>query len=56
MSAARAAHTATLLPNGKVLVSGGNTGSAILSSAELYDPAAGTFFRRRVNERGKGKS
>src|SRR6185436_12538929 len=35
-------HTSTLLANGKVLVVGGQ-GSAILASAELYDPAAGTW-------------
>jgi hypothetical protein len=40
--AARTRHTATLLPNGKVLVAGGNDGHA-LSSAELYDPASGTW-------------
>src|SRR5438093_8655597 len=39
---ARTRHTATLLPNGKVLVAGGNNGPA-LSSAELYDPASGTW-------------
>src|SRR5205823_6195903 len=39
---ARSRHTATLLPNGKVLVAGGNNGPA-LSSAELYDPATGTW-------------
>ena len=44
MTVPRKAHTATLLPNGKVLVAGGDspTGSA-LASAELYDPNAGTF-------------
>ncbi|MCX5657419.1 MAG: HEAT repeat domain-containing protein, partial [Candidatus Omnitrophica bacterium] len=37
-------HTMTLLPNGKVLVTGGETtGRAALSSAELYDPATGLF-------------
>ena len=40
---ARAGHTATLLPNGKVLVAGGFDSSAILSSAEVYDPASGTW-------------
>ena len=43
MASVRRAHTATLLPNAKVLVIGGNTGSAALSSAELYDPASGTW-------------
>src|SRR6266436_6398683 len=36
-------HTATLLPNGKVLVAGGYDGVNYLSSAELYDPATGTW-------------
>src|SRR5438874_9934336 len=36
-------HTATLLPNGKVLVTGGYDGVNYLSSAELYDPASGTW-------------
>ena len=35
-------HTATLLPNGKVLVVGGYNGSQ-LASAELYDPASGLW-------------
>src|SRR4030095_16315200 len=37
-------HTATLLPNGKVLVVGGFDGvGRPLVSAELYDPASGTW-------------
>lgn len=46
---AREFHTATLLPNGKVLVAGGNEFSgyptflAATPTAELYDSAAGTF-------------
>ncbi len=44
MAIARAQHTAALLPNGKVLVSGGLTDlGAITASAELYDPATGTW-------------
>ena len=34
------AHTATLLPNGQVLVAGGYGVSLLLSSAELYTPAS----------------
>jgi hypothetical protein len=49
MRTARYAHTATLLPNGKVLVTGGFSGldaqssGTALSTAELYDPATGAF-------------
>ena len=44
LSTARAAHTATLLANGKVLVAGGGTGPfAATTSAELYDPASNTW-------------
>ena len=41
----RAMHTATLLPNGKVLVTGGYDASTgtILSSSELYDPSTNTW-------------
>jgi N-acetylneuraminic acid mutarotase len=45
LSSARGNHTATLLPNGKVLVAGGadNTCCSAFNSAELYDPATGTW-------------
>ncbi len=44
LATARDYHTATLLPNGKVLVAGGEMGiGTILSSAELYDPASGMW-------------
>jgi hypothetical protein len=47
VSPSRGYHTATLLDNGRVLIVGGQTvtqGSVLFfSSAELYDPAAGTF-------------
>ena len=35
----RALHTATLLPNGKILVAGGTDGSNVLASGEIFDPA-----------------
>jgi galactose oxidase-like protein len=48
MTTARTGHTATLLPDGQVLVAGGegacvNGSCPFLSGAELYNPAAGTW-------------
>jgi len=50
LTAARYYHTSTLLPNGKVLVIGGSnsatsggTTAIALASAELYNPATGTW-------------
>ena len=45
LNIARSDFTATLLPNGKVLVVGGYTPvpQTILNSAELYDPSTGTW-------------
>jgi hypothetical protein len=44
MTTPRSWHTATLLTNGKVLVTGGNAGFGTgFAGAELYDPSTGTF-------------
>ena len=43
MAEARAGHTATLLRNGKVLVTGGGNNISFLRAAEVYDPASGAW-------------
>jgi hypothetical protein len=45
MTIPRAGHTATLLPNGKVLIAGGSPGYSmpVPVSAEVFDPDLGTF-------------
>src|SRR5207245_9038283 len=47
MTIARSQHTATLLPNGNVLIAGGvqsrSTGTRVLASTERYDPTSGRF-------------
>jgi hypothetical protein len=45
MHVARALHSMTILKDGRVLVAGGATGSfdQVLSSAEIFDPDAGTW-------------
>lgn len=44
MSVTRYSATATLLADGRVLVAGGEGNAQVLrESAELYDPAKGTF-------------
>lgn len=44
MTTTRRLHTATLLPDGRVLLAGGyDAGNSALSSAELYDPVTATF-------------
>lgn len=44
MNAPRSGHTATLLPDGKVLIAGGMERNGVFyDSAELYNPEAGSF-------------
>ena len=43
MAESRSFQTASLLPDGRVLVAGGSSGSSILSTSELYDPVLGAF-------------
>ena len=51
MEVERAAHTATLLADGRVLVTGGfRSGEAALASAELYDPQTRTFSSDRADD------
>ncbi|AKJ00672.1 Branched-chain amino acid ABC transporter, amino acid-binding protein [Archangium gephyra] len=55
LNTARAFHTMTLLPNGKVLVTGGSDAAdGLISSAELYDPATGKWAT--VASLGTGRS
>lgn len=59
MAAGRYAHTATLLPSGKVLVAGGFSWSEGLNmplstpTAELYDPENGSWSRTGPMSRGR---
>ena len=57
LATGREEHTATLLPNGKVLVAGGTDGRGkVLASAELYDPvrnrwtSAGSMAATRIDQ------
>src|SRR5436305_495198 len=55
LNAVRTGHTATLLPNGKVLVAGGYDSHTVLKSAELYDSATGTWgFTGNLNTARRG--
>jgi N-acetylneuraminic acid mutarotase len=44
LNTARADHTTTLLPNGQVLVAGGENAVGVLASAELYSPSTGQWM------------
>ena len=56
LSQARWAHTATLLEDGRVLVVGGHqTASQKLDSAEIYDPASGTWSSAGTMSDKRGK-
>ena len=47
----RSGHSATLLPNGKVLIAGGmRRNQDFYRSAELYDPGNGKFQSDRCDE------
>src|SRR5262249_54980470 len=43
MNSPRDSHTATLLPDGNVLVAGGHDGTSYVSSAEVSDTPSGVF-------------
>ena len=43
MSTPRSGHSATVMLDGRVLIVGGNNGSADLASAEIFDPVMGTI-------------
>ena len=43
MTGMRCEHTASILPNGQVLIAGGSDTNGVLATAELYDPAQGKF-------------
>ena len=40
---ARSGHTASLLPDGRVLLAGGQNSGGAISSLEIFDPASGNF-------------
>src|SRR5207249_6766941 len=55
MTAVRIYHSATLLPNGKVLIAGGATGLGASNTAELFDPATSAFASLSPNAMNSGR-
>jgi hypothetical protein len=55
MSDARFAATATLLPNGKVLLAGGALSASVYADEELYDPRSGSWSATGSMNRDRGK-
>ncbi|MBI4375947.1 MAG: fibronectin type III domain-containing protein [Elusimicrobia bacterium] len=43
MNGPRANHTSTVLPDGRILVAGGNNGPNVLRSSDLFDPVTRSF-------------
>ncbi|MFO1526453.1 MAG: kelch repeat-containing protein [Turneriella sp.] len=54
LNVARAAHTTTLLNDGRLLVTGGHNSTGFLSSAELYDASANAGLGASVNTAAMG--
>lgn len=50
----RGLHTATLLPDGSVLLIGGGSGNAVIDAVERYDPATGAFTAAGTLPEGRG--
>lgn len=54
LTVARSGHSATLLPDGKVLIVGGDVDGGVVGAIEIYDPVAGTFSDTGLIEERSG--